>query len=86
MTDDLVKRLRETTHMYQVDCELKMKCADRIEELEAENAELKAKVAKAVDALQFLKYEIWSNPFPNEDRIFSKCNTALAELTGGKDD
>lgn len=34
MTDDLVKRLRETTHMYQVDCELKMKCADRIEELE----------------------------------------------------
>jgi hypothetical protein len=35
MTNDLVKRLRETTHMYQVDCELKMKCADRIEELEA---------------------------------------------------
>lgn len=34
MSDDLAKRLRETTHMYQVDCELKMKCADRIEELE----------------------------------------------------
>jgi hypothetical protein len=32
---DLAKRLRETTHMYQADCELKMKCADRIEELEA---------------------------------------------------
>jgi hypothetical protein len=36
MSDDLVKQLRETTHFYQVDCELKMKCADRIEELEAE--------------------------------------------------
>jgi hypothetical protein len=35
MSDDLAKRLRETTHIYQVDCELKMKCADRIEELEA---------------------------------------------------
>jgi hypothetical protein len=35
MSDDLVKRLRETTHIYQVDCELKMKCADLIEELEA---------------------------------------------------
>jgi hypothetical protein len=34
MSDDLVKRLRETTHFYQVDCELKMKCADLIEELE----------------------------------------------------
>jgi hypothetical protein len=44
MTDDLVKRLRETTHMYQVDCELKMKCAARIEELEAENRRLKAEI------------------------------------------
>ena len=35
MSDDLVKRLRETTYMYQVDCELKMKCVDRIEALEA---------------------------------------------------
>ena len=41
---DLVKRLRETTHMYQVDCELKMKCAARIEELEAENARLKGEI------------------------------------------
>jgi len=45
MSDDLAKKLRETTYMYQVDCELKMKCADRIEALEAENAELKAKLA-----------------------------------------
>ena len=40
MSDDLAKRLRETTHIYQVDCELKMKCADRIEELEAKLAQL----------------------------------------------
>jgi hypothetical protein len=33
--DDLAKQLRETTHMYQTDCELKMKCAARIDELEA---------------------------------------------------
>ena len=39
-SDDLVKRLRETTHMYQVDCELKMECADRIEQLAATNEEL----------------------------------------------
>lgn len=32
---ELAKRLRETTHMYQVDCELRMKCAARIDELEA---------------------------------------------------
>jgi uncharacterized coiled-coil protein SlyX len=68
MSDDLVKRLRETTHMYQADCELKMKCADRIEELEerlkaaqddAKEAEayveeLEAKLEKAVEALRGL--------------------------------
>lgn len=32
---ELAKQLRETTHMYQVDCELRMKCAARIDELEA---------------------------------------------------
>jgi len=37
--DDLAKRLREATHMYQADCELKMKCAARIEELEARIAD-----------------------------------------------
>lgn len=34
MSDDLAKRLRDSTAWYHVDCELKMKCADRIEELE----------------------------------------------------
>jgi uncharacterized coiled-coil protein SlyX len=37
--DDLAKRLREATHMYQADCELKMKCAARIDELEARIAD-----------------------------------------------
>ena len=86
MTDDLVKRLRETTHMYQVDCELKMKCADRIEELEEENAQLKAQLAKAVEALRFLKSEIRGHGFSDEGRMLVKCNSTLAELTGGKDD
>jgi hypothetical protein len=49
MTDDLVKRLRETTHMYQVDCELKMKCADRIEELEAENKKLRHMIIDQIE-------------------------------------
>jgi hypothetical protein len=78
MTDDLVKRLRETTHMYQVDCELKMKCADRIEELEA-------KLAKAVEALQWLKVEIRGHGFSDEGRMLTMCISTLAELTGGKD-
>ena len=34
MSDDLVKRLRDSTSWYHADCELKMKCADRIENLE----------------------------------------------------
>ena len=38
MTDDLVKRLRDSTEWYHHDAELKMKCADRIEELEAKLA------------------------------------------------
>lgn len=86
MTNYLVKRLRETTHMYQVDCELKMKCADHIETLEAENAELKAKLAKAVEALQWLKVEIRGHGFSDEGRMLVKCNSTLAELTGGKDE
>jgi hypothetical protein len=56
--------------MYQVDCELKMKCADRIEELEA-------KLAKAVEFLQDQTGAEW--PY-DED-----AKRILAELTGGKD-
>jgi hypothetical protein len=40
MTDDLVKRLRDSTEWYHYDAELKMKCAYRIEELEAKIEEL----------------------------------------------
>ena len=39
LEDDLVKRLRSSTQFYHADCELKMACADRIEELEAKLAE-----------------------------------------------
>ena len=46
MSDDLVKRLRSSTQFYHADCELKMACAARIEELEA-------KLAKAAAALQW---------------------------------
>ena len=49
-TDDLVERLRKSTAFYHADCELKMACAARIEELEA-------KLAKAVEALQSITFE-----------------------------
>jgi hypothetical protein len=32
---DLAKRLRDSTEWFHCDCEIKMKCADRLEELEA---------------------------------------------------
>ena len=70
MSDDLAKRLRETTHIYQVDCELKMKCADRIEELEA-------KLAKAVEALvQMVGKKDYA------DDPWGIARTTLAELKG----
>ena len=79
MTDDLVKRLRDSTEWYHYDAELKMKCAGRIEELEA-------KLAKAVEALQWLKVEIRGHGFSDEGRMLTMCISTLAELTGGKDE
>ena len=79
MTDDLVKRLRDSTEWYHYDAELKMKCAYRIEELEA-------KLAKAVEALQWLKVEIRGHGFSDEGRMLTMCISTLAELTGGKDE
>jgi hypothetical protein len=74
MSDDLAKRLRETTHIYQVDCELKMKCADRIEELEA-------KLAKAVEALvQMVGKKDYA------DDPWGIARTTLAELKGQADE
>ena len=37
---DLVQKLRDNTKFYHSDCELKMECAARIEELEAQRDEL----------------------------------------------
>jgi hypothetical protein len=81
MTDDLVKRLRETTHMYQVDCELKMKCADRIEELEA-------KLEKAVEALEHLVYLQSGNPCTGikAEKWLCDARITLAELKGQGDE
>ena len=84
MSDDLAKRLRETTHIYQVDCELKMECADRIDELEA-------KLAKVVDALRELidhthncekelTEELHGVDFCGESLPLTNARTTLAEL------
>lgn len=78
MSNDLAKRLRETTYMHQVDCELKMSCADRIEELEA-------KLAKAVE--HFKKLRRRQDCLETFDLVVHEITeTALAELTGGSAD
>ena len=84
MTDDLVKRLRQPTGLNAVTQEpvqdkLNIAAADHIEELEA-------KLAKAVEALQWLKVEIRGHGFSDEGRMLTMCISTLAELTGGKDD
>lgn len=38
MSDNLAKRLRDSTEWFHCDCEIKMKCADRLNELEAKVA------------------------------------------------
>jgi hypothetical protein len=64
-----------------------------VDELEAENADLKAKLAKAVEALQTIKMR--AMPHKDDDdkdrkrqlvHIHSISNTTLKELTGGKDE
>ena len=60
--------------------------ADHIKELEEENAQLKAQLAKAVEALRFLKSEIRGHGFSDEGRMLVKCNSTLEQLTGGKDE
>ena len=70
---DLAKRLRETTHMYQADCELKMKCAARIDELEAlyEAAVRDAEEAEAyAEALEAKLY----------DAVIAEGDTAMTEV------
>ena len=97
MADDLVKRLRDSTEWYHYDAELKMKCAGRIEELEA-------KLAKAVEALEFYGEEAhysgeyfadpcgccgsWFEPKIHKDGEDSgdMARTTLAELKEESDD
>ena len=43
---DLVERLRNSTAFYHADCELKMACAARIEELETKLAKAEAKIVE----------------------------------------
>jgi len=85
MSDDLVKRLRDWENVWPQDLDepeggLYIKAADRIEEL-------KAKLAKAVDALGEAIYLL----DPDEEDIAKETGlhrivTTYAELTGGKDD
>ena len=92
MSEDLVKRLRDSTAWYHADCELKMKCADRIEELEA-------LLAKAVDGLRQCEAEIDDyirHEYPGDHPVQARyrkrdfdanpARATLAELTGGKDE
>jgi hypothetical protein len=90
MSDDLVKRLRE----YGDDpqdvslgewAEWSHKCADRIEELKAENERFRLALEETV---RFL----WDDMSKQESvgkhggYIYMKCRAALAELTGGNDE
>lgn len=58
--------------------------ADRIKELEAENAQLKAQLAKAVEALQTIASDM-SEP-RDDDSAYITCISILSELTGGQKD
>ena len=51
MSDDLAERLRLPSFSKRY----RLAAADRIEELEKQNASLEAKLAKAVEALQFYR-------------------------------
>lgn len=95
MSDELVKRLRDrgvcslghnSCRKNDIACE---QAADRIEELEAENADLKAKLAKAVECIKY--WEISGCPHcygdcssanpPVSHCIVQKTYRTLAELT-----
>ena len=106
MSDDLVKRLRDWEHVWPDDMNkpaghLYEDAADRIEELEAEIADLKASLAKAghrfaAKAVRSMTQvdeavENWNKK--QDEEAFIKLGAALvsnhetlAELTGGKDE
>ena len=58
---------------------------DKID-LVSELAGIKFKLAKAVEALQWLKAEIEDHGFSGEGPMLSKCSTTLAELTKERSD
>lgn len=57
--------------------------ADRIEELAAENAELKAKLAWAMEGLPQIKSDLEHRDYNSAYLI---CKHILEHLTGGKDE
>jgi hypothetical protein len=89
MSDDLVERLRSSTQFYHADCELKMACAYRIEELEAKHTELVSAVSDLLHDVRLSildeglsdgeGYELWE-----EVKKFRRVIHAagLAELKG----
>lgn len=73
MTDDLVKRLRESGTRSEVELhEDREEAADRIEELEA-------KLEKAVEALDRIQHGSYG-------KNAAMARTALKQLAGGKDE
>lgn len=95
---DLVKRLREDQPVTQdmestIQCALQDEAADRIEELEAENANLKNKLAKAVEWFDEIRQHCanFGRGVPSiDERIIERCEEtaaiAIAELKGGSNE
>jgi len=89
MSDDLVKRLRVTCicDIYNTPCLAEEECraaqeaADRIEELEAKLSESEALLAKAVEALGWVKF----GGGPRGEGYHEFVCTILAELKGQDD-
>ena len=82
LEDDLVKRLRSSTQFYHADCELKMACADRIEELEAKLAKAGQMLEREIRRVQKLQRDF---PPPHTVRLISveeEYKLMLSELKG----
>ena len=68
---DLAQQLRDSTHWYHLDCELKMECAARIENLEEQNKEL-------LEALR----KIWNMSVPTQKEEHRIAREAIAKAKG----
>jgi hypothetical protein len=71
MSEDLVKRLRAGTGGGKLWMDLHTEAADRIDQLVATNDELEAKLAKAVEALEYYNVHGYEG---------KEARTTLAEL------